>query len=175
LKYGYGSLCLALTLSTAAPAFADNIHARFGEGDGMFGVMQRSRSKNALRKVSPVRNFGVRTFTEVAFRIGSNPEVRMSDFTEDDGISNLIAPLNSKSGPDDHPARWIDFGSNKGDSSGKDDEKARWKHIARDQIDANARLSAVAVPELGSETLLLLGSAGLGVIAYRRNARKDAN
>jgi hypothetical protein len=162
-------------LSTALPAFADSIHIRFGEGDGMFGVMQRSDHKNPSRKVSPVCNFGVRTFTEVEFRIGSNPEVRMSDFTEDDGISNVAALLNSRPGSDHFPATWHDFGSNNGDSSGKDDKKARWKHIARDQIEADARLSAEDVPEPGSQTLLLFGLAGLGMIVYWHNALKDAN
>lgn len=176
MEHRHGSFLLAVVLSTAAPAFADRIPADFRDGDRGSVSMQGFPHKRALQDASVARNFGLSTFKEDEFRIEFSPAVRMSDFRKDGKISDVGALLNSGPGSDNRQMSLFDLGSKHGDSFGRDNEQGRWKHNEneRDWDDGDGPRCVVATPEPGSQTLLLFGLAGLGMIMFRRNALKNA-
>jgi hypothetical protein len=172
LKHRHGSFLLAVVLSTAAPAFADRIPADFRDGDRDSVSMQWCPHK----KASQARNLGLSTFKEDEFCIEFSPSVPMSDFRKDGKISDVRALRNSGPGSDNRQMSLFDLDSKHGDSFGRDHEQGRWKHNEneRDWDDDEGPRGVVATPEPGSQTLLLFGLAGLGIIMFRRNALKNA-
>ena len=174
LKYKHGSLFLAVALSTAAPAFANKIPADFRDGDRGSVYTQALPNAKGLQGASIYCKSSLSTFKEEEFRREFNPVVLMGDFSNDSKTSNLGALLNSGLGSTNHQVSLFDLSFNHGEFWGRDDGKGWENHNWWGRDDHDGALSVVVTPEPGSRTFLLFGLSGLAVIAYRRNALKNA-
>jgi len=163
---------LAALLAAPAFAFADNIsgHSKGGNkyvtlSEGLTGQqdLQESSARCTFLFSSPKEN-GVQT-TSIA---GAS----LSEIAKGGG-SNLGAPGSQ-------PATLLTSGANEGASSGNGKGKGRGKQNggAGDGNGTAAGSSGasptVPIAEPASQTLLLFGLAGLGMLAYRRKALINA-
>lgn len=165
---------IAVILSSAVSAFADQIPADLRDGDRGSASAQLLRNDRALRGASGVRNFSLGTFKEGEVRIGFTSAIPMSDFSKDAKTSDLGALLNSEFGSTNHQVSPFNLSFNHDEFWGRDGGRDWDNHRRRGRDGNDGALSVVVTPEPGSLTLLLFGLAGLGMIVYRRNPLKNA-
>jgi hypothetical protein len=150
LSYKGTSFVLAVILSAAAPAFADNIS----------GDLRNVESGSHPTLFSTYGNGSTVRFDSMEMKIA---EVVALDHEHLRASSTLVGTF------------WL--GSNNGIGFGKNTEKFSRKHNQKDHdggVGPISSFSAVSVPEPGSQTLLLFGLAGLGMFFYRRSSLKQA-
>jgi hypothetical protein len=182
LKNQQATLLLAVILAAPAFALADNIpgHSRsrntyvaFSEG---FSEQQGPQSGSARCNflLSSMKRNGVETnfFARASF----------SEFAKSDKDANSGAPPNTGVDLDSDHIKLGDFGGNQGASSDpdKDHGKASGNDNGGDG-DNDGKGSGngtphpeISVAEPGSQTLLLFGLAGLGMLFYRRKTLTNA-
>ena len=176
MKHIQGTLLLALMLATAAPAFADTIpghskggnsYVSFSEG---FAAQQDSQSSSARCNffLGSVREMGSQTSSMAG---ASSGEIAKGEKDSERGAS-LGAGLGSAGlGSDGHSVKLIDFGAGQGASSEKEKNKNKDRTYNGGDGDGNGTGSGsgvlsptIPVAEPGSQTLLLFGLAGLGML-----------
>src|SRR5690349_4473408 len=128
MKQARGSFFLAVILSTAVPAFADQIAADRMDGDEGSVAMQGLFHERALQEVSALRDFDLSVLKEDESEPGSSSC---------------------------HHVRLYDLDSRYGHSLVRNEEKAHRKVHGRGGDDGD--VSLVATPEPESLTLLLFG------------------
>jgi hypothetical protein len=165
---------LAVILSPAVPAFADQIPADLRDGDRGSASVQLLPSDKALQGASGVRKFSLATFKEGEYRIEFTPATPMSDFGNDSKIADLGMLLSSGLGSNGHQVNPFDLRFNHGEFWGRDGGRDWDNHRRRGRDGNDGALSAAVTPEPGSRTLLVFGLAGLAMITYRRNSLKSA-
>ena len=176
MKHIQGTLLLALMLATAAPAFADTIpghskggnsYVSFSEG---FAAQQDSQSSSARCNffLGSVREIGSQTSSMAG---ASSGEIAKGEKDSERGAS-LGASLGSAGlGSDGHSVKLIDFGAGQGASSEKEKNKNKDRTHNGGDGEGNGTgsgsgvlSSTIPVAEPGSQTLLLFGLAGLGML-----------
>jgi hypothetical protein len=160
---------LLLTLILAAPAFAfaDNIPGHSKSGNNYVAFSEGLTDQQDSQGNSARCNFLLSSIKEN----GSET----SSFAKDEKGANLGTYLSTGVDSSAHPVTLVDFGANQGASSDKDKGKGKGKGKQGGGAgNENGTASAsgapsplIAVVEPGSQTLLLFGLAGLGVLFYR--------
>jgi hypothetical protein len=160
LKLKHSSLFLALVLATAGPAFADHIATGSKLGDGDFISTEGSSQTGSFTRTSDMRLFKEGT-------AGTTQDVAVQFCNSHENKTDSDAAMPSVIGTDseDHKETLADFGSKHGKSFGKHDDKD-WD---------DGVTSVVAVPEPGSQLLLLVGLMGLGMSLYLRHLLRIAS
>jgi hypothetical protein len=166
LKNKQAPLLLTLILAVPAFAFADNIpgHSKTGSNYVSFSeglTDQQDSQSNSARcnlLLSAIKENGSATIS----------------FAGDEKAANLGAFLSTGVGSNAHPITLVDFGADQGASSDNDKGKGKGKQgggsgNGNGSPSGNGAPSPlIAVAEPGSQSLLLFGLAGVGVLFYRR-------
>jgi hypothetical protein len=166
LRSKQAPLLLAVILTGPAFAFADNIpgHSKTGNNYVTFSeglTDQQDSQGNSARcnlLLSAIKENGSATIS----------------FAKDEKGANLGAFLSTGVDSNAHPVTLVDFGADQGASSDNDKDKGKGKQ-AGGSGNGNGTTSSnsapsplIAVAEPGSQSLLLFGLAGVGVLFYRR-------
>jgi hypothetical protein len=164
LKFKQSSLFLAFVLAAAGPAFADHIAADSKARDGGFNSTEESARQGSFQKADVTRTSDMRIFKEGKVGTTRNGADQFCNFTENTANSATGMPLAIGTDSANHKDSLADFGLKHGNTFGKHDDKD-WDDGAT---------SAVAVPEPGSQVLLLAGLLGLGMSVYLRQLLRIA-
>jgi hypothetical protein len=141
------ALFVALIFS-AAPAFADKIPMDLQNGE----TVSHHSQQRIHGKASAIRFDSEDT------------KIAEVDVLEDSRLSTRNAQV-----------ELFALGSNEGHSFGRDNDHNAWrKHRDKGRDGGDVPVSSVAVPEPGSQLLLLFGLAGLGMLFYRCKSVKHA-
>lgn len=177
MKNKQAPLLLAVILAAPAFAFADNIPGHSKTGNNYVTFSEGLTDPQDSPGNSARCNFLWGSVKENEAKTLSISHASFSEFARADKGSSLGALLNTGMESDSQHVRLVDFGGNQAD---KDKGKGRGK---RHGGDGNGNGSgggsgdpspAVAVAEPGSQTLLLLGLAGLSMAFIRRRTLTNA-
>jgi len=163
-------LLLAVILAAPAFAFADNIPGHSKSGNNYVAFSEGLTDQQDSQGNSARCNFLLSSIKEN----GSET----SSFAKDEKGANLGTYLSTGVDSNAHPVTLVDFGANQGASSDKDKGKGKRGGGAGNENGTTSGSGApsplIAVAEPGSQTLLLFGLAGLGVLFYRRKTLTSA-
>jgi hypothetical protein len=170
LKPKQAPLLLAVILAAPAFAFADNIPGHSKSGNNYVAFSEGLTDQQDSQGNSARCNFLLSSIKEN----GSET----SSFAKDEKGANLGTYLSTGVDSNAHPVTLVDFGANQGASSDKDKGKGKRGGGAGNENGTTSGSGApsplIAVAEPGSQTLLLFGLAGLGVLFYRRKTLTSA-
>lgn len=180
MKNKQAPLLLAVILAAPAFAFADNIPGHSKSGNNYVTFSEGLTDQQDSQGNSARCNFLLGSVKENGAKTNSISHASFSEFEKGDKGSNLGALLNTGMESDSQHVKLVDFGDNQADSSDKDKRKGRVKRHGADG-DGNgsgggsgAPAPAIAVAEPGSQSLLLVGLAGLGLGFFRRRTLTNA-
>ena len=170
MKPKQAPLLLAVILAAPAFAFADNIPGHSKSGNNYVAFSEGLTDQQDSQGNSARCNFLLSSIKEN----GSET----SSFAKDEKGANLGTYLSTGVDSNAHPVTLVDFGANQGASSDKDKGKGKRGGGAGNENGTTSGSGApsplIAVAEPGSQTLLLFGLAGLGVLFYRRKTLTSA-
>jgi hypothetical protein len=179
LKNKQGTLLLAVVLAAAAPAFADSIPGHSRSGNNYVAFSEGLTEQQDLKGNSARCNFLVSSIKEEGAKASSFAPASFSEFAKG---ANLGTYLSTGQRSDMPPPKVVDFGGNQGASSDNNNGKGKGKHNGTDG-DGNGNGTGVGsgtpeplipIAEPGSQTLVLSGLAGLGMLFYRRKSMTSA-
>jgi hypothetical protein len=184
LKTKRAPLLLAVILAAPAFAFADNIPGHSRTGNSYVTFSEGFTEQQDLQGSSARCNFLFSSVKENGSGTGSVSGAFLTGFAKGDNDSNPGTLLNTEKESDSHPVMLVGFGGDgsKSSSFGRDKGKGRGKSNGGDG-DGNGNASGTgsgtpppltSVAEPGSQTLLLFGLAGLGMLFYRRKTLANA-
>jgi hypothetical protein len=180
LKNQQATLLLAVILAAPAFAVADNIPGHFKGESKYVALSEGFAEQQDLQGNSARCNFLLSSIKENGSKTSSITVASLSEFTKGEKGSNHGALLNTGVESDSRPAKLVDFGTNKGDSLLKDNGKRNGKHDGDDADGNGAGVGSgtpsplISVPEPGSQSLFLVGLAGLGMVFIRRRTLTNA-
>jgi hypothetical protein len=182
LKNKQGTLLLAVVLATAAPAFADSIPGHSRSGNNYVAFSEGLTDQQDLQGNSARCNFLLSSIKEEGSKTSSFAPASFSEFAKGEKGANLGTYLNSGLRSEPTPPKVVDFGGNQGASSDNNNGQGKGKHNGTDG-DGNGNGTGVGsgtpeplipIAEPGSQTLVLSGLAGLGMLFYRRKSLTSA-
>lgn len=147
LKLKHASFVLLTVVFAAVPAFADKIPSELKRGHETLVSYQDFSAKKDVAEEFAVPVLAHGRFDAHDFRPAS--------------LSNSASDLR-------HGVESIDFGSDLGESIEADGKGLRSPHVDNDLDPRDAIGSVVNVPEPGTQSLLLFGFAGLGLLVFWR-------
>jgi hypothetical protein len=161
LKNQQATLFLAAVLAAPAFALADNVPGHSESGNTFITHSEGFPEQPDLQSNAARCNFLSSSAREEGLRTSSIAGASFGGITKGESM-NLF-----------------DFGEDQGTSSDSDNRMGHGKHNRGDVdgiatgIDCGTPSPAVPVPELGSQTLLLVGLAGLGMLFFLRKTLTD--
>lgn len=174
------TLLLAVILAAPAFAVADNIPGHSKGGGKYVTLSEGFTERQDLQGSSARCNFLFSSIKENGSNASSIAGASLSEFVKGEKGSNPGALLNAGLESDSRPVRVFDFGANQGASSGKDKGKGQGKQNGGDGdgkatgTESGIPLALIPVAEPGSQNLLLVGLAGLGIVLFRRRTLMNA-
>jgi PEP-CTERM motif len=173
LKHAHAVLTLAAVLSAAAPAFADRLSVEHTSRDLNFSFEEGTIDKWELSGEPAWQSFRKNSLEKSKMGGSAEPGFRINDVSRDERISEFAALLTSGITPENGPLKLFEFDPNNNFLS-EHVWKARGVRRNGDSFGVNGSKFLVPVPEPGSQTLLLFGFVGLGLLFFRRNNLNDA-
>jgi len=180
LKNQQATLLLAVILAAPAFAVADNIPGHSRSGNNYVTFSEGFTEQQDLQGSSARCNFLLSSIKENGSKSSSIAGASFSEFGKDVKGSNLGALLNTGMESDSRAGKIVDFGANQGASTEKGNGKGQGKPKRGDGDGNSAGTGSgtpapvVSVPEPASQTLLLVGLAGLGMGFFRRRTLTNA-
>ena len=175
MKYKQLSFLLAVILTSTAPIFADKIPGDSkNESKGAIST-QALTEKQGLHDLYTSGDSGLSGAKKNEVRSASSLESRFTHFTESERASGLGGMENAEGNSGKPPVTVVDFDSNDRDFSHMDRGKSHGKGNVNNPGGGSTTPALLAVSEPGSQLLLLIGLAGLGIFFLRRNSYQNAN
>jgi hypothetical protein len=175
LKNQHAAFLIAVILAAPAFALADNIPGHSKSGNNYVTFSEGFTEQQDVQGSSARCNFLLGSIKENGSNTNSIPHASFSEFARGDKGSNFGALPNAGVESDSREVNLFDFrdNGNKSSSYGRDKGKGRGKHSGDGDGGTSGTGSGtpdplVAIAEPGSQTLLLFGLAGLGLVFYRR-------
>jgi hypothetical protein len=168
------TLLLAVILAAPAFALADNIPGHSKSGINYVSFSEGLTELQGLDGNSARCNFLLSSIKVNGAEANYIARASFSQFAKGDNGSNSGTPLNTALASDSHPVKLADFGGNQGASSNdKDKGKGQGTDNGGDGKGNESGSGgddppSVNIAEPGSQTLLLFGLAGLGMLVYLR-------
>ena len=182
MKNKQATLLLAVILAAPAFAVADSIPGHSRNGNKYVTLSDGFTEQQDPQGGSARCNFLFSSIKENGSKTSSIAGGSLGEFAKGEMGSNLGALSRTGMGSDSSPVKVVDFGSNQGTSlaSDKDNGKGDGKHNGNagnrngTGVGGETPSPVISVPEPGSQTLLLVGLAGLGVAFFRRRTLTNA-
>ena len=175
MKKKQEAFLLAVILAAPAFAFADDISGHSKGGNKYVTLSEGMTGQQDLQESSARCNFLFSVPKENGVQTTSIAGASLSEIAKGDKGSNL-----SGMGSGNQPATLLTSGANEGASSGNGKGKGHGKQNGG-VGDGNGTApgsggvsSTVPIAEPASQTLLLFGLAGLGMLSYRRKTLTNA-
>jgi PEP-CTERM motif len=172
LKNKRAPLLLAVILAAPAFAFADNIPGHSKTGNNFVSFSEGLTDQQDSQGNSARCNFLLSSIKQNGSNTGS--------FTMGGKDANLGTHLSTGMASNTNPIKLFDLGANQGASSDKNKRKGPDKHDGDNSggdgsgVGGGLPSPVIAVPEPGSQLLLLFGLTGAGILFYRRKASTNA-
>ena len=166
MNYKHGTLFLAFVLAAAAPAFADSVPGHSKDTNKYVTFSEDFLGQQDSQGNSAKCNFLSGSPNEAGSQKGSFSAAPFSGFSRGESATYTL--------------KLVDFGSSHGSSADKDNGKGKGKHDGKDKDGDGSGAGGgtpsplIAIPEPGSQSLLLFGLAGLGMFVYRRKSLTNA-
>jgi hypothetical protein len=183
LKNKQGTMLLVVVLAAAAPAFADSIPGHSRSGNNYVAFSEGLTDQRDLQGNSARCNFLISSIKEEGSKTSSFAPASFSEFAKG---ANLGTYLSTGLRSDMPPPKVVDFGGNQGASSDNNNGKGKGKHNGTDGdgggngngngtgVGSGTPEPLIPIAEPGSQTLVLSGLAGLGLLFYRRKSLTSA-
>ena len=173
MKKQQGAFLLAVLLAAPAFAFADNISGHSKGGNKYVTLSEGFTGQQDLQESSARCNFLFSSPKETGVQTTSIAGASLSEIAKGDKGLNP-GSLGSGMGSGNQPATLLTSGANEGASSGNGKGKGHGKQNGGagggngTVSGSGGSASTVFIAEPASQTLLLFGLAGLGMLSYRR-------
>jgi MYXO-CTERM domain-containing protein len=175
VKNPRAALFLAVILAAPAFALADSIPGHSKSGNNYVTFSEGFTEQQDLQGSSARCNFLLGSIKEIGSNTNSIPHAAFSEFAKGDKGSNFGALPNAGVESDSREVNLADFrgDGNKSSSFERDKGKGRGKHNgdgdgSTSGTGSETPLPVASVAEPASQTLLLFGLAGLGMLFFRR-------
>jgi hypothetical protein len=175
-----GTLLLAFILGTPAFAFADTIPSHVMGDERPVTLVEGFTDHMDVQASLARPNTLLTSVEENRPRLFASSGASESGKAKDDKGVDLGKLLSVENGFENQSIKLVDFHVDQGAFFERDKGKIHGKHNGNtgdgdgDSNGNGASGSVVSVAEPGSQTLLLFGLAGLGMIFYRRNYLRNA-
>jgi hypothetical protein len=167
VNYKLGTMFLALTIGTAAPAVADSVPGHSKDANKYVTFSEDFLGQQDSPRNTAKCNFLSGSPKETGSRQGALSAASFSGFTT--GGSGTASLKLADFGPSDgSPGNDSSGNKDKGKPSGKDNDGPG------SGVGGGTPSPLISVPEPGSQSLLLLGLAGLGMVFHRRKTLTNA-
>jgi hypothetical protein len=180
LKNQQATLLLAVILAAPAFAVADSIPGHSRNGNNFVSFSEGLTDQQDSQGNSARCNFLVSSIKEEGSKTSSFAPASFSEFVKGEKGANFGVYLSTGMDSDIRPPKVVDYGGNQGASSDKNDGKDKGKHNGTDGdgngtgVGSGTPEPSIPVAEPASQSLLLVGLAGLGMVFFRRRTLTNA-